>query len=522
MNLDPNAKYCMYLRKSRADSDLETREAVDVLARHEQRLSELAMRLGIHVDAIYREVVSGETIASRPVMQQLLSEIEQDVWNGVLVVEVERLARGDTIDQGIVSQAFKYSNTLIITPTKIYDPENEFDEEYFEFGLFMSRREYKTINRRIQNGRVASVKEGKYVGNKTPYGYERIKLENQKGFTLRPIPEQASVVKNIFEWYVYGKDGNEFGVSRIVRYLNDLHIPTTTGRDWVNATVQGMLQNPVYAGCVRWNGRKTVKTVVNGTVVRSRPRNNDNCLIVKGLHPSIISQELFDAAQKKRALNPPRPINRNNTITNPFSGIIVCGKCGRKMVRRPYNNRTPSLICQYTSCSNVSSPLEQVEEKILESLQSLVQHYSVNNTSLPDVLSTLESKKSLLSAAQKSLEQTSEQKSKLYDFLEQGIYSPEDFQERNRILSKRISDIQEQIAAVEKDIAECENTSLSIKQFVPKCQHLLSDYDSLDIATKNSVLRELIEKIVYTKDSKNTRGHGDDITFHLDIFPRIK
>ena len=81
-------------------------------------------------------------------------------------MEVERLARGDTIDQGIVAQTFKFSDTKIITPIKTYNPNNEFDEEYFEFGLFMSRREYKTINRRLQRGRMASVKDGKYVANK--------------------------------------------------------------------------------------------------------------------------------------------------------------------------------------------------------------------------------------------------------------------------------------------------------------------------------------------------------------------
>lgn len=43
--------------------------------------------------------MSGETIAARPVMQQLLHEVEQNLWDGVLVMEVERLARGDTIDQ---------------------------------------------------------------------------------------------------------------------------------------------------------------------------------------------------------------------------------------------------------------------------------------------------------------------------------------------------------------------------------------------------------------------------------------
>ena len=118
----------------------------ETLARHEKLLLEVAKRGNYNVTQIYREVVSGETLAARPVMQQLLSEVEQGVWSGVLVVEVERLARGDTIDQGIVAQAFKYSDTKIITPVKVYDPNNEFDEEYFEFGLFMSRREYKTIN----------------------------------------------------------------------------------------------------------------------------------------------------------------------------------------------------------------------------------------------------------------------------------------------------------------------------------------------------------------------------------------
>lgn len=129
----------------------------ETLARHEKLLLELAKKRNYNVTQIYREVVSGETIAARPVMQHLLQEVEQGLWDGVIVVEVERLARGDTIDQGIMAQAFKYSNTLIITPLKVYDPNNEFDEEYFEFGLFMSRREYKTINRRLQRGRVASL-----------------------------------------------------------------------------------------------------------------------------------------------------------------------------------------------------------------------------------------------------------------------------------------------------------------------------------------------------------------------------
>ena len=66
-------------------------------------------------------------------MQKLLLDVRQGKWKGVLVVEVERLARGETMDQGIVSKAFKVSNTKIITPMKTYYPNDEFDEEYFEF-----------------------------------------------------------------------------------------------------------------------------------------------------------------------------------------------------------------------------------------------------------------------------------------------------------------------------------------------------------------------------------------------------
>ncbi len=125
-------QYCLYLRKSRADSEAE---ALGERAKHwlatRKHYWTLRKKLNLNITAIYREIVSGETIAARPVMQQLLQEVEQGIWDGVLVMEVERLARGDTIDQGIVAQTFKFSDTKIITPIKTYNPNNEFDEEYF-------------------------------------------------------------------------------------------------------------------------------------------------------------------------------------------------------------------------------------------------------------------------------------------------------------------------------------------------------------------------------------------------------
>ena len=137
---DSGGHYVIYLRKSRADAEAESRGEGETLLKHEKALIALAQRKNFLVAEIYREIVSGETIAARPLMQKLLGEVGAGRWAGVLVMEVERLARGDTIDQGVVAQTFKYSGTKIITPNKTYNPLDEFDEEYFEFGLFMSRR----------------------------------------------------------------------------------------------------------------------------------------------------------------------------------------------------------------------------------------------------------------------------------------------------------------------------------------------------------------------------------------------
>lgn len=158
-------QYAKYLRKSRFDRDYAELSVEETLKRHEAILDKLAGERGYHIAKTYYEVVSGESIAARPEIQKLLEEVNAGVYAGVLVVDVERLARGNGADQAYISQVFQFSSTKIITPTKVYDPSNEFDEEYFEFGLFMSRREYKTINRRLIRGRESSASEGKYLGS---------------------------------------------------------------------------------------------------------------------------------------------------------------------------------------------------------------------------------------------------------------------------------------------------------------------------------------------------------------------
>ncbi len=523
-------QYCIYLRKSRSDVEAELRGEGETLIRHERALLELAKKMHLNIKCIYKEIISGETISARPVMQKLLSEVEQGIWDGVLVMEVERLARGNTIDQGIVAQTFQLSDTKIITPVKVYDPNNEFDEEYFEFGLFMSRREYKTINRRLQRGRIASVKEGKYVANQPPYGYIRKKIENDKGFTLEPLKEEAEIVKLIFELYTVGElqeDGtyNRLGTGLIANKLNAMKIPAKKRKDWVPSTIRDILINPVYIGKIRWNWRPANKKIVNGQITIERPRASaEDCILSDGLHVPIIKKETFDLVQSLMSKNPPRPIGEHGVIKNSLAGIVVCGKCGRKMVRRPYSkekNQPDTLMCAAKTCNNVSCALYYVEDRIIKGLKEWLKEYKLSWKSNNKSPININAQMLAIKRLDKEIEKIRSQMDKLHDLLEQGIYSTEVFLERSSINSKKLEKLKKDKMAIESlvdtEIARNKNKKI----VVPKIEKLLEVYKNLKTPkAKNDMLKQVLEKVVYTKD-KGGRWHNSPDDFEIILYPKL-
>ena len=128
----------------------------------------------------------------------------------------------------------------------------------------MSRREYKTINRRLQGGRIRSVKDGKYIAGAAPYGYERVRIKHDKGYTLKIVPAEADVVRLIYDLYTRGElqENGEFkrlGMHLISKRLDSLQIQPRNSTMWSRSTVKDILTNPTYTGKVRWQWRKVEK-----------------------------------------------------------------------------------------------------------------------------------------------------------------------------------------------------------------------------------------------------------------------
>ncbi len=509
----PDGLYCIYLRKSREDAEAERHGEGDTLLRHETMLMNLAKRYNITIGAVYKEIVSGESIDARPEVQKVIHEVEQGKWAGVLVVEVERLARGDTLDQGIIARAFSISGALIVTPMRVYNPAEPADMEYFEFGLFMSRREYATINRRIQAGRVASVKEGKWIYSCAPYGYERVKLENDKGWTLAFHPEESEVVRLIWQFYLYER----LGSYQIAEKLAARGIKNRSGNPFSPYTIRDIIDNIVYAGYIKKGDRPEVKVIVDGRIVKRRIKN-PNPLIVKGIHPAFITLEEYELGQQIKKNNTIPSVNSRHGLQNTLAGICKCGLCGRTMLRQDVSRRGRHdirFLCNNVHCDNMSSKFDLVEDAVLDALDAWTRYFELSPVPLQVKEDTFEADIARLEKEKTALQGQTE---KLYDLLERGVYDEALFLKRSRELAMRIADADTAIKRIAAEQKEKQQV-VTLEEFMERVKTVRDIYSRTErVEDKNLLLKSVFKEIRYTK---TTGGVGHESDFVLEIQPIV-
>lgn len=484
--------YAIYLRKSRKDVELEQLGQGETLARHRKTLTELAQKKELKISKVYEEVVSGESIADRPQMQILLDDVSAGRYKGVLVMEIERLARGNTKDQGEVSEAFAMSKTLIITPQKTYDPTNEFDEEYFEFGLFMSRREYKTIRRRMQRGIIASVKEGNYVASTPPFGYDIVRI-NKKERTLK-LNDDSKYIEMIFDWFV----NDRLSCGEIARKLTELGVPTKSGNPmWNRATIKDMLRNDVYRGKIRWYKRKQSKEYENGEIIKkNRRQSKDDYLLIDGKHPAIISEEMFEKAQT--LFTGRVPVKAYTSLVNPLAKLMFCARCGKGVSYKRYMtlpNKSPIYFHrESTNCKLKSLPAKDVMNALMFSLKSIVEDFEFKMTN-EHIQSEKKRVIESINTLEKELVNSQNRHKQLFDYFERNVYTEEEFLERKEILNSKIENLKTRLEEEKSKQVDDINYEEKVIKFTEVINSL--NDDSVDAKEKNELLKEIIERIEY-------------------------
>lgn len=508
--------FCMYLRKSRKDDELASFDDEATLERHEKILLDLAEQRGDVISKIYREVVSGDTIADRPEVQRLLHDVESGMWEGVYVVEIERLSRGDAIDQGIVSRAFRLSDTLIITPIKTFDLSSDSDDTLLDFNLFYSRFEYKTIKRRMQRGRTQSQKEGNFIGSIPPYGYKRVKRSGRKGWTLEYDEEEKECMELMCRTRI--NNWNRVGFTKVADTLNDRGYRNRHGDLWTPAACRSIVRNKTNMGKYPVNVRITKKRVIDGKLENYTVKNPDPELI-DGDFQAYMTEEEFWYAYGKDESEP--CIKKGYSMNNPLVGIVVCGYCGKNMQRRPHGRQgsKDGLICPDKHCRCVSSPILYVEKVLVDSLRQFLDAYKLEPIKYN--IETSEGIKASIRKQEKDLEKFQGQLDRQYELLETGMYDIATFKQRSAHVSRQIEDTKKRLEYLNMELEE-ENAKMKRKKtFVPACEKLLESYWTLDPPERNKLLKEVLYKAEYTKDTRNTIANRGDVLFKLKLYPKL-
>lgn len=516
-----------YLRKSQSDDPLLTVE--EVLAKHEKILDDWSVKnLGSKTPEKlkFREIVSGETLRERPEIQKVLRLIESPQYRAIKIVEPQRLTRGDLEDIGRLMKLIKLTSTLIIIPDewggqRIYDLNDEYDWNAFEAEL-KKGNDYLNYYKKIQKrGRYLSVSAGNFIGNRAPYGYKRIVVMEgkKKCHTLEVIPEEATVVKLIFDLYLQG-----YGTFKIMDRLHELGIRSPRdSKHWSQTTIGTILANEHYLGKVRWDHKKVVKTVKDGEIIERRP-TAENYLLYPGKHEAIIDEETFYAVQKKKGSLPKH--KKGTKLVNPLAGLLYCS-CGmalkyHKYVVKGVVRAEARYACTYHArCENASCIASELLTVLKYNLRETLADFEVRVEAGED--DSFEIHRQLVARLERKMTELEELELAQWDKYTKEEMPKHIFDRLNKKVLEEMEEVQQALCTAKDSTPE----PLDLKEKVSTLREILDMLDNPDapIEELNALLKTCIERITYRRPKaqgeKAHWGTGNKIELDIDLKLRV-
>ena len=276
---------------------------------------------------------SGKSVEGRIQFNQMMEDIKsnKDGVSYVLVFKLSRFGRNaaDVLSTLQVMQNFGVN--LICVEDGI---DSSKDAGRLMISVLSAVAEIERENIRVQTmeGRIQKARAGKWNGGFAPYGYS---LEKGQLFINE---EEAEAIRVIFDQYVH----TDIGANGLAKYLENhgiRKIPRQNGKNplFDAALLRRILKNPVYCGKIAYGRRRTEK--VHDTRNDYKLVEQDDYLLVDGLHEGIVSEELWNEAQVKLLAQAKKYEKVNHGKDNKIhllSGIVKCPICGAGM----YGNKS--------------------------------------------------------------------------------------------------------------------------------------------------------------------------------------
>ncbi|MCD7947625.1 MAG: recombinase family protein [Oscillospiraceae bacterium] len=452
----------------------------------------------------------------RPDFQRMIHDVEGKTVNCVICKNLARAFR-NYADQGYFLETFFPLHSvrfITLGDPKIdthLNPEAISGMEVPINGLMNDRFAYATsssVRRTFDTKRRA----GEFIGAFAPYGYAK-HPDNKNALVIDE--EAAQVVRDIFQWFVYGDGSSNEALSKegIARKLNALAIPNPTRYKaqkgmkyqnprakendglWTGTSVARLLKNKVYVGTMVQGRQRVISYKVHDMVNTPEAEWYQ----VAHTHEPIISAELFALAQALHA---------RDTRTAPqkqekhlFSGFLFCADCGKAMTRRS------SKGIVYYNCSTYKRKSKELctrhtmrLDKMTHAVLLVIQTYIALEPSLADLIAHIHQAPSpqakptrlarLLHLREEELAKTNAMIAALYPDWKNGDITHTQYREMKEKFEQQAAGLCDAVRRIETELALTEQTHASGN---PYLQAFLTHQNILELS--QGLLAELVAGI---------------------------
>jgi site-specific DNA recombinase len=458
---------------------------------------------------------------NRPGLDSLRDRAAMAEFELVLVTAPDRLARKYVHQMLLLEELEGHGCRVEFLDRPMSDDPH--DQLVLQIRGAVAEYERSLIADRMRRGRLSKLRAGQLLPwTKAPYGYILDVERPRDPARLRVNEVEAAVVRQIFAWYTDPEQ--RLSLYAVAKRLSEDRVPTPSGgQGWNVATIRGLLKNPAYTGTAYANRSRTVPAqqrksallpVGPGVSHRSRPKEEWIPIPV----PAIVSQEQFDQAQARLALN--RQLARRNNTQHEYllRGLVSCGQCKLSHIGRSCHPGYSYYVCrgkadalrasQGQRCQSRYAPAGALDELVWQDLCHLMTHPEL----IAQALERAQSGEWLpqqLQARRKTLKQalaqlTRQDKRLLEAYLAEVIALSELERKRQEIAQKHQA-LQTQLRQLEAQVekrVEVTAIAASIKAF---CQHIQQGLEKTTFAQRRQLVELLIDRVIVDDDQVEIR-----------------
>ena len=391
---------------------------------------------GSMIDIFIDDGYSGKDF-NRPNIQRLIRNLNE--YEVVAIWKVDRLSRNNEQVLSLINNYLHPFDKRLLVST--CDIDSSTPNGYMFISLLGTFAEYERtqIIERVNSGMQKRADKGKWNGGRI-LGYDNV----EGSLVINEF--ESNIVKEIFELRALGH-----GYKSIVNHINAKGFKTKKGNPFGINSIKTILENPTYAGFIRWGLHK------NWSEKRRSGRQQEITLI-PGKHEAIIDSALWRRVneiaeeQKKHA-------RTTSNFKGEFilSGILKCPQCGKGMVMSKTKKSNDSYYLYYqcqnfhqrglAACRSNLVPKEEIEKKVLGKIKGLI----ASPDMVKDIYDNLEQDRSAeiqsysneIKLMEKELRRTIEEESSLLRRARQAIKENKKEEEKNynlmlfQIINKR-------------------------------------------------------------------------------------